>query len=84
MAAMSDFEERRRQRIAANAAAHALADPEARALIDAMKDQLLLVLVQRLGGEIRVPVAEVDGTGGLLMSLGIDGSDFIFKVTRKH
>lgn len=81
---MSDFEERRRERIAANAAAQALADPEARALIEAMKDQLLLVLVQRLGGEIRIPVSEVDDTGGLLMGIRVEGRDFIFTVTRKH
>ena len=40
-------------------------DPEAAAAIEKMKTQLLIVLVNRLGGEITIPASEIDNTGGL-------------------
>lgn len=70
--------------LAVNRQVQAAADPLAAGLIDAMKGQLLIVLVERLGGEVRVPVAEVDDTGGKLLGMAIEGADFIFKVTRKQ
>jgi hypothetical protein len=65
-------------------AVQAATDPTARALIDAMKGQLLIVLIERLGGEIRVPVTEVDATGNRLLSMRVDGRDFVFVVERKQ
>ncbi len=52
------------------------ADPTADALIEAMLPQLLLVMLQRLGGEVRVPVDEIDATGGLVMSMAVEADGF--------
>ena len=54
-----------------------------------MKDQLLLVLLRRLGGignDVVVPIKEVDDTGGLLMSMRIDfvQRDFVFRIEKKQ
>ena len=46
--------------------------PEHAALMDELKDQLLLVLIDRLGGTIDIPVAEVDATGDKLLALRVD------------
>ncbi len=46
--------------------------PEHAAAIDNMKDQLLLVLIGRLGGKVNVPVDEIDNTGGLVLSMCLD------------
>lgn len=53
--------------------------------IDDMKDQLLLVLLQRLGGDVKLPIAEIDATGSLLCSMQLVDGDtaFRFVVTRK-
>lgn len=67
-----------------NKALQAHADPLAAELIDAMKGQLLMVLINRRGGEVRVPVAEIDDTGGLLLSMRLDGSTFVFQVEKKQ
>lgn len=78
-----DFPERRRRLLETNAAVQAAADPDARALIDLMKSQLLIVLVDRLGGDVVIPVAEIDGTGDRLLSMSVEGRSFRFTVTRK-
>ena len=39
------------------------------AAINAMKLQLLIVLVNRLGGKVSVPVQEVDATGQFLLGM---------------
>lgn len=63
------------------------ADPTANALIEAMLPQLLLVLIQRLGGSVRVPVDEIDATGGLVMRMAVEArggvQSFRFIVERK-
>lgn len=53
--------------------------------MDDMKDQLLIVLVQRLGGKVEIPVADIDATGGFLMygSLDPDTKKFTFEVAKK-
>ncbi len=48
------------------------AAPEHAAAIDNMKDQLLLVLIKRLGGDVTIPVSEIDDTGGLLLSMQLE------------
>jgi hypothetical protein len=50
-----------------------------------MKDQLLIVLLNRLGGEQIIPVAEVDATGSWLLSMTYDDrGTFTFKTARKQ
>lgn len=60
--------------------------PEHAALIDNLKDQLLIVFLKRLrenGDDLRFPVAEVDDTGLDLLAFRIEGSDFVFELSRK-
>jgi hypothetical protein len=54
--------------------------------IEAMKNQLLIVLIKRLGGKIKIPVAEIDGTGQdlLLMRLDQEQHRFEFVVKKKN
>jgi hypothetical protein len=58
--------------------------PELAAALDRMKGQLLIVLVNRLGGEISIPVSEIDATGGWMLDLEVQGTDFNFKTSRKQ
>lgn len=60
-------------------------NPELKALLENMRDQLLLVLLHRLGGEARVPVAEIDQTGRYLMEMQLDpeGQSFTFTLRKK-
>lgn len=41
-------------------------------VIDSLKDQLLIVFLKRLGGQLSMPVAEVDDTGQDLLEFRID------------
>ena len=47
--------------------------------------QLLIVLINRLGGEVTVPATEIDGTGkfNLAMQLDPETRTFTFVVRRK-
>lgn len=63
--------------------ARALAPEHAQA-IDNMKDQLLLVLIARLGGKVEIPVEEIDGTGGKVLSMALEGRTFRFELGHKH
>jgi hypothetical protein len=54
------------------------ADPAARAAIDAMKGQMLIVLVNRLGGHVEIPVDEIDGTGAFNLSMKLDADKRVF------
>lgn len=77
-------ENKRRHFGAMNGLVQMQADPIARAAIDAMKGQLLIVLVNRLGGAIDIPVAEIDGTGEFNLSMAIDENrNFHFQTGRK-
>ena len=49
--------------------AEAYLGPEAFQLF---RQQLFLVLLDRLGGEVTIPVSEVDATGKFIMNLQID------------
>jgi hypothetical protein len=55
------------------------------AAIKAMLNQLLIVLVNRLGGSVVIPVAEIDGTGEFLFSFKLDPDrrEFTFQVDKK-
>ena len=58
-------------------------------MIDSMKDQLLIVLIRRLAGigkELRVPVSEMDNTGGVNLAMRVDyddGGTLVFEVKEK-
>lgn len=54
------------------------------AVLDDVKDQLLIVFLKRLGGAVSIPVAEIDDTGMDLLSLRIDEHlVFHFAVSKK-
>ena len=55
-------------------------------MVEAMKSQLLIVLINRLGGALTIPVDEVDGTGAfnLAMSVDPDARTFTFEVQEKE
>ena len=59
--------------------------PEHAALIDDLKDQLLIVFLNRLGGNVEIPVHEIDGTGQFMLSLSLDYKDkkVTFKTSKK-
>jgi hypothetical protein len=57
--------------------------PEHAALLDDLKDQLLIVFLKRLGGKVSIPVAEVDDTGMDLLSFRVSHGVFHFTHTRK-
>jgi len=65
-------------------------DPESVELIkalDEMKDQLILVLVERLGGKVVVPVIEIDTAPlGKILTMGFDQEkvEFTFEVKKKN
>lgn len=55
--------------------------PEHVAMLDDMKDQLLIVLIKRLAdkdGKLPIPVAEIDDTGRDLLSFRVDFEARIF------
>jgi hypothetical protein len=55
------------------------------AVLDDLKDQLLIVLVKRLGGTIDLPVAEIDDTGQNMLAFSVDPvtKTFHFEVSKK-
>ncbi|WP_267355760.1 MULTISPECIES: hypothetical protein [unclassified Methylobacterium] len=59
---------------------------EAQQRIEAMKSQLLIAFVNRLGGSLTMPVDEVDGTGQFNLLMGTDdvARTFTFRVERKE
>lgn len=62
--------------------------PELAAVLDDFKDQLLILLVQKLvdqNGDLLVSVAEVDATGGLVLDFSIDPAlkNFRFHLHKK-
>lgn len=60
--------------------------PEHAALLDDFKDQLLIVLLKRLGGKagrVDIPVAEVDGTGRYVVAFSVRDGVFHFHVQEK-
>lgn len=61
-------------------------NPEHAALIDDLKEQLLIVFLKRLGGSASIPIKEIDDTGQDLLALRVDLETraFHFEITRKH
>lgn len=57
--------------------------PEHAEVLDDFKDQLLIVLLKRLGGKVSIPVAEVDDTQMDQLSFSVRHGVFHFVHTRK-
>lgn len=54
--------------------------------LDNLKEQLLIVFLKRLGGNLDIPVAEVDDTGQDLMAFSVDfeKKSFHFELRKKQ
>lgn len=61
----------------------AVDNPVHAAAIANMKDQLLIVLLNRLGGSIAIPVSEIDDTGQDCLMFHVEGTTFHFTVAKK-
>ena len=59
-------------------------EPEHAQAMDEMKEQLLIVLINRLGGNVKIPVAEIDDTGGYILKFGVDPKTRIFTFTSER
>ena len=61
-------------------------NPELRAALENMRDQLLIALIRRHGGKLTVPVREIDNTGGFVMTMECDQSarTFTFELVKKQ
>ena len=53
-------------------------------MIELMKNQLLIVFVNRLGGKISIPVEEIDGTGSFNLLMNVIDKIFTFEVQEKQ
>ena len=53
------------------------------AVMDNLKDQLLLVFLRRLGGKVSIPSEEIDNTGSLIMTLRVN-KDRVFHFELKQ
>lgn len=58
--------------------------PEHAQVMDDFKDQLLLVMVKRLGGKVSIPVEEADDTGGYVLKMNIIDRIFNFTLEKKQ
>lgn len=66
--------------------ARILGSEEAAQAVDDLKDQLLIVFLNRLGGKLTLPIAEVDGTWQYNMTLSVDqdARTMSFKTEKKQ
>lgn len=60
------------------------AGPEHRAFMDQAKGQLLIVLLNRLGGSVDLPVTEVDDTGKFNLLLSVNDGEIHLETARKQ
>jgi len=60
------------------------AAPEHAQVLDDFKDQLILVMVKRLGKKISIPVSEVDETGKYMLEMAVKDNAFHFNLREKH
>lgn len=59
--------------------------PEHAVVLDDFKDQLLIVFLKRLGGQVSIPLAEVDDTGQDTLAFRIDENRvFHFEIRKKQ
>lgn len=65
-------------------------NPEHAGILDDLKDQLLIVLIKKFGGELTIPVSEIDDTANDTLSFNVTSSRefgeqvFNFTVGKKH
>ena len=54
--------------------------------MEAMKNQLIIALINRLGGDVSIPVSEIDATGQFMLMLEPDHvkREFRFVVEKKQ
>lgn len=53
-------------------------------LVDRFKDQLLIVMLKRLGGgPLQIPIAEIDQTGSDLVTFRLDDDSFVLDLIKK-
>lgn len=60
--------------------------PEHVQILDDFKDQLLISLIRKLGGQsgiVDMPISEVDETGGFILMMSISDGMFHFEVKKK-
>lgn len=53
------------------------------AVLDDLKDQLLICFLKRLGGRVDIPLAEIDDTGQDLLLLRVVDRVFHFELKKK-
>ena len=58
--------------------------PEHVALLENLRDQLLIVFLKRLGGRASIPVAEIDDTDNDLFVFSIVNGKFYFEIQQKE
>lgn len=59
------------------------ASPEHAKVIDAFRNQILLILLSRLGPNVVIPIEEVDSTGGKMVLMKVVDGAFHFEVQDK-
>ena len=55
--------------------------PEHVLALENMKEQLLIVFLKRLGGNVSIPVSEIDDTGNDLFAFSVDIENNLFNFT---
>lgn len=55
---------------------------EARDAIFKMLGQIPIVWAKRSGGTLRLPIAEVDATGGYVLDFEVEGADLVFRLRK--
>lgn len=58
-------------------------NPEHAKVIDNFKDQLLLTMIKRLGGNVSIPISEVDDTAQDVLMMSVENGAFNFEVVKK-
>jgi len=58
--------------------------PEHVAMLENLRDQLLIVFLRRLGGNVSIPVAEIDDTANCLLSMNVVDGVFNFNLEKKQ
>lgn len=58
-------------------------NPRHAAVMDDLKDQLLIVFLKRLGGKVSIPLMEVDDTGMDMLAFRIENKMFHFEIKKK-
>ena len=58
--------------------------PELAKALDDLKDQLLIVFVNRAGGKVSIPADEIDDTGQFMCSMQVIDRVFHFTLEKKQ